>query len=71
MLQTISIVLGEFFCVEQTLNNTMVRQLIKKETRMKDFENQIIDRGGGTTTYVANFRSKSGTPFEKSMFTKE
>jgi hypothetical protein len=33
----------------------MVGRLIKKEVRMKDFESQIINRGEGTTTYVANF----------------
>jgi hypothetical protein len=38
---------------------------------MKDFESQITSRVGGTTKNVANFRSKSGTPSEKSMFTKE
>jgi hypothetical protein len=41
----------------------MVGRLIKKEVRMKDFESQITSKVGGTITYVANFRSKSGTPF--------
>jgi hypothetical protein len=49
----------------------MVGQLIKKETRMKDFESQIINRVGGTTTYIDNFRSKSDTSSKKLMFTKE
>jgi hypothetical protein len=37
---------------------------MKEKAKMKDVESQKIDMGGGTTTYIAAFRSKSGTPFE-------
>jgi len=45
--------------------------LIKEEAKMKDVDSKKINMGGGATTSIATFRSKSGTPSRKPMFTKE